>query len=171
VTFLALVAFSGFEGTFALFGARRLGLHETSTYVVFTIIGLVIALDQVAVVHPVVARYGERQALLAGLVLNAAGLALVPLAHSDVGLAPSLLLLCLGEGLITPTLSSIVAGRASVEGRGQALGIQQSAGGLGRTIGPAVAGFAFGHIGVWSPYAGGAALVAGAAVVFAAAVT
>lgn len=159
VSFLALVAFSAFEGTFALFANARLGLHETSTYVVFTIIGLVIAVDQVALVHPIVARYGERNALRVGLVLNGLGLAVLPLVHSRWALAPSLLLLCAGEGLITPTIASEVAGRVDPDGRGQVLGIQQSAGGLARTIGPAAGGLMFGHIGVSAPYLVGAVLV------------
>ncbi|MHB8463552.1 MAG: MFS transporter [Acidimicrobiales bacterium] len=158
-SFVSLVAFSAFEGTFALFANRRLGLHQTSTYVVFTIIGVLIAVDQVILVHPIVARVGERAALRLGLVLNGLGLAAIPLVHSEWALGPSLLLLCAGQGLITPTLSSEVAGRVEAGGRGQLLGIQQSAGGLARTIGPAAGGLMFGHLGVSTPYVGGAALV------------
>jgi multidrug resistance protein len=165
VSFLSLVAFSAFEGTFALFGSARLGLHQSSTYVVFTLIGLAIALDQVVLVHPLVARMGERPALQLGLVLNGLGLAALPLVHSDAALVPGLLLLCAGEGLITPTLSSEVAGRVEASGRGQVLGIQQAAGGLARTIGPAAGGLMFGHVGISSPYVAGAVLVAGAVAV------
>ena len=167
VSFLSLLAFSAFEGTFALFGDRRLGLHQSSAYVVFTIIGVLIAVDQVVLVHPVVSRYGERAALQAGLVLNAAGLAVLPLVHSRLALAPSLLLLTAGQGLITPTLSSTVAAQVDAGRRGQLLGTQQAVGGLARVLGPALGGLAFGHLGVWTPYAAGAAVVAAAALVLA----
>ena len=167
VSFLSLVAFSAFEATFGLFGDKRLGLHLSSTYVVFTIIGVLITIDQVVLVHPVVARLGERAALQLGLVLNAAGLALLPGVHTRWGLAPSILLLCAGQGLITPTLASAVAGRADDRDRGQVLGIQQSAGGLARVVGPFAGGLLFGHVAVWTPYAAGAGLVAIAAVVLA----
>ena len=169
VSFLSLVAFSAFEGTFSLFGDRRLGLHESSTYVVFAIIGVLIAVDQVALVHPAVTRWGERGALQLGLVLNGTGLALLPAVHHRWALAPSLVLLCAGQGLVTPTLSSAVAGQVDARDRGQVLGVAQSAGGLARVIGPALGGVAFGRLGVWTPYTGGAVLVAVAAVVLASA--
>ena len=169
VAFCSLVAFSAFEGTFSLFGDRRLHLHQSSTYVVFVIIGVLIAIDQVVLVHPAVARFGERRALQAGLVLNGLGLAILPAVHSRWQLAPSLLLLTAGQGLITPTLASTVAGQVRARDRGQVLGIQQSVGGLARVVGPALGGVAFGALGPWTPYAGGAALVVLAAVVLASA--
>ena len=159
VAFLSLVAFSAFEGTFSLFGDRRLGLHQSSTYVVFTIIGVLIAVDQVVLVHPLVGRIGERAALRIGLVLNGLGLAMLPFVHSRWELAPALLLLTAGQGLVTPTLASTVAGGVEARDRGRVLGVQQSVGGLARVIGPAAGGLAFGHLGVWTPYAGGAGLV------------
>ena len=168
VSFLSLVAFSAFEGTFALFGQRRLGFGESSTYLVFLVIGVLIALVEVGLVHPVVARLGERGALQVGLVLNAAGLAILPAVHNRWWLAPPIVLLTAGQGLITPTLSSTVAGQVEHRRRGEILGVQQSVGGLARVIGPAAGGFVFGHLGTGLPYAGGAVLVAVAAAALAA---
>jgi DHA1 family tetracycline resistance protein-like MFS transporter len=163
VSFLSLVAFSAFEGTFSLFSEERLGLRESSAYLVFFIIGVLIVLVEVGLVHPVVRRVGERGALQAGLVLNAAGLALLPAVHSRWWLAPSLILLTAGEGLITPTLASTVAGQVEPRERGEVLGVQQSAGGLARVIGPSLGGVAFGAFGAGMPYAAGAVIVAVAA--------
>ncbi len=168
VSFLSLVAFSAFEGTFSLFGHQRLGLQQSSTYAVFVGIGVLIAAVEVGLVHPVVLRFGERGALQIGLVLNAAGLALLPAVHSRWWLLPSLVLLTAGEGLITPTLSSTVAGQVDQGARGEVLGVQQAAGGLARVVGPSLGGLAFGGIGAGAPFAGGAALVAVAAVALAA---
>jgi predicted MFS family arabinose efflux permease len=163
VSFLSLVAFSAFEGTFSLFSVKRLGLHESSAYFVFFIIGVLIALVEIGLVHPVVQRLGERGALQVGLILNAAGLALLPAVHSRWWLAPSLILLTAGEGLITPTLASTVAGQVEHRARGEVLGVQQSAGGLARVIGPSLGGVAFGAFGPGMPYAAGAVVVAVAA--------
>jgi len=163
VSFLSLVAFSAFEGTFSLFSQSRLGLHESSAYFVFFIIGVLIALVEIGLVHPVVHRLGERGALQAGLILNAAGLALLPAVHSRWWLAPSLILLTAGEGLITPTLASTVAGQVEPRERGEVLGVQQSAGGLARVIGPSLGGVVFGAFGPGMPYAAGAVVVAVAA--------
>jgi MFS family permease len=159
VSFLSLVSFSAFEATFALFGSRRLGLTESSTYSLFAVIGVLIAVDQVVLVRRAVARWGERGGLQLGLLLNAAGLAVLGGVHSLLALAPCLLLLTAGQGLITPTLSSAVAGQAGPDERGRVLGVQQSAGGVARVVGPLLGGAAFGHLGVWVPYAGGAAVL------------
>ena len=162
VAFLSLVSFSAFEATFSLFGRSRLGLNLSSTYALFTVIGVMIAADQVVLVRRAVDRWGERGALQAGLALNAGGLALLVGVHSLVALVPSLLLLTAGQGLITPTLTSAVAGQAPPGERGRLLGVQQSVGGLARVVGPLIGGVAFGRLGVWVPYAGGAVVLVGA---------
>ena len=75
------MAFSAFEATFALFGERRLGLRLASTGAVFTAIGVLIAIVQSTLVHPAIARLGERTTLRLGLLLNAAGLAALAVTH------------------------------------------------------------------------------------------
>ncbi len=160
VAFVSLVAFSGFETTFALFGERRLGLRLAGTGVVFTVIGVLVALVNAGAVAPTVRRLGEPGTLRLGLVLNGCGLAILPFVHSWLALAPALLFLTVGQGLVTPTLAATVVGRVSDDRRGAALGAQQSAGGLARVVGPVAAGFAFERIGVGAPYLGGVALVA-----------
>jgi len=67
VSFVALVAFSAFESTFALFGARRLDLHLSSTGVVFAIVGVVIVVVQGGFVRPAVRAVGEQRVLLEGI--------------------------------------------------------------------------------------------------------
>jgi len=158
VAFTSLVAFSAFETTFSLFGERRLGLRLASTGAVFAWIGLAIVLANTALVAPAVRRLGELGALRLGLALNAVGLVLLAVTRSWVLLVPALLALCAGQGLVTPTLSSSVAGAVRAERRGGALGMQQAAGGLARVIGPLAGGFAFQRLGVPVPYVAGAAL-------------
>jgi multidrug resistance protein len=160
IAFVSLVAFSAFEATFALFGERRLGLRLASTGVVFTVIGVLIALVNGGLVAPTVRRFGEAGTLRLGLAGNAAGLAVLPFVHSWPALAPAIVLLTVGQGLVTPTLSATVAGRVGAERRGAALGAQQSAGGLARVVGPVAGGFAFERIGVGAPYVGGVVLLA-----------
>jgi MFS family permease len=70
----------------------------------------------------------------------------------------ALVLLVVGQGLASPTLSALVAGRSAQDRRGMTLGLQQSAGGLARSVGPVLAGVLFGRS-VPAPYLAGAALV------------
>lgn len=159
IAFCSLCAFSAFEATFALMGERRLGLDLASTGAVFAGIGVLIAVGNVFVVAPTVRRAGEAGALGIGLALNAIGLLLLAPASSWATVAPALVALTMGQGLITPTLASLVAGTAEASRRGGALGVQQAAAGLARVVGPAAAGLAFERVGIGAPYLGGAVLV------------
>jgi DHA1 family tetracycline resistance protein-like MFS transporter len=160
VAFGALVAFSAFEATFALFGQRRLGLNVGSSAAVFAVIGLAIVVVQGGLVHGIVTRLGELGTLRAGLVLDAVGLLGLAFVRSWLGLAPALLALTVGQGLVQTTMSSALAGRADPARRGEVLGAQQSAGGLARVIGPLLGGVLFQRIGPGSPYIAGAAVTA-----------
>jgi MFS family permease len=95
------------------------------------------------------------------VALSFTGIGLVLLAAATTWwlLVPSLGLLVVGQGLATPTLSTLVAGRAQDARRGGALGFQQSAGALARIVGPAMGGILFEHVGVAAPYVVGAAMV------------
>jgi multidrug resistance protein len=159
VTFLGMVAFSGFEATFALFVEGRLGIGESTTYAVFAAIGIAIVVMQVRVVGPAVQRLGERGAVRLGLVANGAGLAFLATVHGWGQLVPALLLLTIGQGLITPTLASMVAGRVGERRFGQGLGVQQMVGGLARVLGPVAGGVVFQHVATSAPYVAGAVVV------------
>ncbi len=160
IAFFSLVAFSGFEATFALFGERRLSFGPASTGVVFTAVGVVLVLVQTTLVRPAVARLGESPTLRLALAVNAGGLALLAVVHSWAVLVPALLALVVGQGLAQPSITSAVSGRARAGRRGRALGVQQSAGGLARVVGPVAGGLAFQHAGVGSPFLAGAVVMA-----------
>jgi DHA1 family tetracycline resistance protein-like MFS transporter len=158
VTFVSLVAFSGFEATFSLLAEARFNLSESSTYGLFFLVGIGLVVVQGGAIHTVVVKLGELRTVRFGLACNAVGLSLVAV---DAGWAPltlALALLIVGQGLVAPTLSALVAGRASIDRRGEALGVQQSAGGLARSVGPALGGYLFGQS-ISAPYLVGAALV------------
>jgi MFS family permease len=160
--FVATAAFAGFEATFALFGQARFDLTLSSTGAVFAGIGLFLVLVQAGLVHPVVSRLGAVGTLRGGLMLNIVGLLLLAVAVHWPVLVLALAALIIGQGLTTPTLASIVAGRSPSERRGGALGLQQMASGMGRVIGPAMAGVLFQHVGVGAPYVVGAGITAAA---------
>jgi len=158
VAFVAMVGFSGFEATLSLLGEARLGFSLVTTGAVFTAIGVLLVAVQAGAVGPVTDRLGELGTLRLGLALDAAGLAALALDAGWTGLTVSLVLLVIGQGLLSPTLSSAMAGRAGSQ-RGRWLGWQQSAGGLARVVGPVAAGALFEHVSIAAPYFAGAALM------------
>jgi predicted MFS family arabinose efflux permease len=159
VAFFALLSFSAFEATFALFGQRRLGFDIGSSAAVFAGIGLLIVATQAGLVHPTVSRLGETGTLRAGLIGDAAGLLVLAFVRSWWSLVPALLALTIGQGLVQTTMSSTLAGRADPSRRGMLLGAQQSAGGLGRVLGPLLGGLLFQQVGPGAPYVAGAAVM------------
>lgn len=165
VAFTAMVAFSGFEATFALFGQHRLGFGISSAAAVFTAVGAVIVVVQAGLVHPVVRRIGELPTLVAGLIANTAGLLALAAAYSWALAAPALLVLTVGQGLVQTTMTSALAGQADPGRRGQLLGFQQSASALARVAGPAIAGALLGSQASGVPYVVGAGLTAAAALI------
>ncbi|MBV8236483.1 MAG: MFS transporter [Acidimicrobiia bacterium] len=162
VAFVSLVAFSAFEVTFPLFGHARLGFELTSTAGLFAAIGLLLAAVQASLVHPAVRRLGETGTLRVGLLTNAAGLLILAAVHSWWLLVPALVALIVGQGLASPALTAAFAASAESAGAhrtGGVLGVQQSANGLARVVGPVVGGLLFEHVGVAAPYVVGAALM------------
>lgn len=156
LTFVGVTAFAAFESTFALLADVRFGLSESQIALVFAGVGLLLVITQGGLIAPAARALGETRLIQLGLVLNVVGFVILARAESWGGLVPGLATLALGQGFIAPTLSSAVAG-AAPDQSGAALGIQQSAGGLARVVGPAVGGFLFG-IGVGLPYLVAAAL-------------
>ena len=158
--FLATAAFAGFESTFSLFGARRFHLTLGSTALVFVAIGVALVIVQGGVVGRVTAAVGPRRAYVGGVAVCGMGLAVLAGATAWAVLVVALGLLVVGQGIASPTLTSLVVDRARPDRRGEALGVQQSAGSLARIAGPAAAGLLFDRAGVAWPYVVGAVLMA-----------
>ncbi len=143
LTFVAITAFSAFETTFALLADDRLAITESGIALVFAGLGVLLVAVQGGMIGPVTERLGEANAIRLGLVLNTVGFAAISTADGWGLLAPGLVVLALGQGILTPTLSSAVAGSTSPDRAGSALGFQQSAGGLARVAGPLMGGGLF----------------------------
>jgi multidrug resistance protein len=159
IGFIATAGFAGFEATFSLFGERRFDLTEGSAAAVFLFVGVLLVIVQGLLVGQLATRVKPFVLLRAGLVVVALGLFTLSSATTWPVLFVSLAVLAIGQGVATPSLTSLVAEAAPEERRGEALGYQQSAGALARIVGPVAAGAIFDGIGVGAPYILGGALV------------
>ena len=139
--FFAITGFSILTTDFALFTSERFGYDARHNGYLFTFVGLIGALMQGGVLRPILKRYREREVAVAGCLLLAVGLAALPMSG---GL--SSLLLCMGvvstgNSLITPTLNGLASQNADRRWQGRVIGLMQSAGSLGRWVGPFLAGW------------------------------
>ncbi|HEY0724688.1 MAG TPA: MFS transporter, partial [Pyrinomonadaceae bacterium] len=101
--------------------------------------------------------FGEHTVQIGGLVVLTIGLALLPFAVSLGVLLLALAILSIGEGAVTPTTNALLSLATPADAQGETLGLAQGMAGLGRVIGPLVAGWLFG-IGIGLPFIFGALL-------------
>ena len=165
VFFLATLAFSGMETTFAWWAIAQFGWGPRSIGFVFFYVGLLSALMQGVLIGFLTRRFGEERLMLLGLASLLLGLLLLPFAGDLPRLIVALSLLAIGNGALAPSLNSLISQRAGAGEQGEVMGVAQSVGSLSRVLGPIVAGSLFGAFGRSSPYLLGAALVGGALLV------
>lgn len=102
---------------------------------------------------------GERLMLLIGLAMFAAGLGGLAVAHDVAAMIAALTALVIGIGLATPALNALIAAEAAEEERGAVMGLSQSAGALGRVLGPLGAGAVFDAMGPSAPFSVAAVVI------------
>jgi len=162
--FLVTVGFSQLETTFALFTQARFDWDARTNGYLFAFIGVVLALVQGAIVHPLRKKIGEAALLLSGTAYLTIGLLLLPFAHTPTAVVAACAVLAFGNGLSSPALSSLVSKQAPSHAQGRILGVNQSMGSIARVLGPLIGGMAF-EFGIDVPFYVAAAILAGASFV------
>ncbi len=164
VNLLYTIAFTAMETIFPLFTHHTFGWGASQNGYIFTYIGFIIVIMQGGLVGQLVKRWRESRVLLAGLVLMTVGLISLAFSTQFALLLVTLGLLSVGDGAVTPTVSTLLSFASPAEIQGEMLGLSQGVGGLGRIIGPLAAGslYAFGAA---VPFIAGGILVLLAALV------
>lgn len=130
-------------------------------------VGLTMAVVQGGMIGRLVRRFGEAKLVVAGSALIAVGLLTQPLTaeiQSFPLLIATAMLLALGSGMTTPSITGLLSRTVDSDQQGSALGLGQSASALGRVLGPAMAGMLF-ELGPRWPFWTGAGLAVAALVV------
>jgi DHA1 family tetracycline resistance protein-like MFS transporter len=155
--FLTTFAFVGLETTLALFSQRRFGLGVRGYGLAFTYVGVVVALVQGGLLGRLSRRYGERSLATSGAALMAIAFVFLAAAPDLAAALAALSLLALGQGLVTPSLSSLLSRESHADEQGSTLGVGQSMAAGARAVGPLVAGGLY-DLGIALPYVLGALL-------------
>lgn len=164
VNLLYTIAFTGMETIFPLFTQHVFGWGASQNGYVFTYIGFIVVIMQGGLVGQLVKRWRESRVLLAGLVLMTVGLIFLAFSTRFALLLVTLGLLSIGDGAVTPTVSTLLSFASPAEIQGEMLGMSQGVGGLGRIIGPLVAGSLY-SFNASTPFIAGGILVLLAALV------
>jgi len=139
----AIIGFSIMTALFALYCEKRFGYDTAQVGYLLAYVGLLGALFQGGLLRRLLRRPIEKQLAVVGAALLALSLASLPLVpRGSLGL---LMLACagisLGNSFITPTLNGLASRSTDAHCQGRLLGLMQSAGSLGRFLGPMI-GFA-----------------------------
>jgi multidrug resistance protein len=157
--FVVTFGFANLEGTFSLYLERQFGYGRRETSYLFAFIGVIMVLVQGVLVRRLAPRVGERPLVIAGIGMMGTGFLLQAVIGSSVPLLfIAIAIVAIGNGLNTPSLSSLISRAASGDHQGGVLGVAQACGALARIVGPLVGTWALGF-GVGSPYVIGAAVM------------
>lgn len=157
VALLGMTAFAGFETILPLFAMHHFDWNMTQVGWLLAYVGILIVIVQGGVIRRIVPRWGETRAVTVGLTLTMLGLFGMASHPGIVALYVLMIPLALGVGLTNPSLGALVSLNSHRDQQGVALGFYQSAGSLGRVLGPLLAGSVYDY----SRGASGAMLTSG----------
>ncbi|WP_066189804.1 MULTISPECIES: MFS transporter [Gracilibacillus] len=150
------VSLAGLEATFAYFAYDRAGLGTLELGYIFMIMGLAGAIVQGGLVGRMTKSLGEGKVIQIGVLVSALGFALILLVENFITAAIFLTIFGLGNGLIRPSVSSLLT-KTAKSGYGQTTGLLSSFDSLGRIIGPPLGGLLYGWA-IFLPYLSGVVL-------------
>lgn len=156
--FLITFGQASLYSSFPLFCQARLGLAAHQAGFLFAWMGFIAVFVQGGLMRQLSKRFAETGLLFTGILLVAAGLALIPFSGSTAFLILATTVLAIGGSLAVPSVTSLVSKEAPDARTGATMGISQSMAGLGRVFGPAWGGAAF-QISIFAPFLATAAIV------------
>src|SRR5271166_4718936 len=137
VNFIGSIAHEALPTTFVLYAMYRYGWNERTVGLAIAAVGVCSAVVGAGMVEPVVARFGERRTMIAGLIFGAAGFSIYGLAATGAIFWAALPVTGLW-GLSGPPMQSMMTRRVRSSEQGQLQGALSSLRGIAFMIGPLV---------------------------------
>ena len=133
--FLQRIAHDSLPGVFVLYTSYRYGWDSATVGLSLAAVGVAQMIVSAGLVGPIVARFGERRTLMAGLAFGAIGFAAYGLAPTATLFFAGIPLLALW-GLSGPSLQALMSRRVGPSDQGKLQGALASAQGVAGMIGP-----------------------------------
>jgi DHA1 family tetracycline resistance protein-like MFS transporter len=142
VMFLSGVAHEALPSTFVLYATYRYGWDERTVGLTLALVGVCSALVQAGLVRSFVARFGEKRALVLGLVCGMFGFAVFGFAPTGTLFDAGIPLMAFW-GLSGPAAQGLMTRRVEPSAQGQLQGATSSVRGIAGLIGPGLFTFTF----------------------------
>lgn len=166
VGFLFFFPLTAYQAMGSTFLKDVLNLGPAGIGTILFVIGVVDIVAQGYLTHLLLPRLGEIKVTMLGLIIIVVGYAM----YASAPLAPSLLLMyitvivvVLGDGLVEPALSGLIANNAEPNMQGRVQGANQSMQSAARAVGPLYGGYLY-HTGKSMPYLGNMLITSMAAI-------
>ncbi len=137
----AVTGFSIMTSLFALYCEKRFDYDAAKVGYLLAYVGLLGVIFQGGLLRRLLKRPIEKQLAVIGAALLAVSMAALPFTHSLAMLMVVCFGISLGNSFVTPTLNGLASRTTDAHCQGRLLGLMQSAGSLGRFLGPMI-GFA-----------------------------
>jgi multidrug resistance protein len=149
---IAIGAFYGTVPTLPLILSHRLPITEANVGFFVMYLGGMGVFVRAGLLGRMIERLGEARLTRLGLVLLAAGLALIAAVHSYSTLLVALTLMPLGTAFVFPCVTAMLSRVVPSRNRGLYMGVQHTFGGVSRVLFPLAAGVAMDHLGLGFPF-------------------
>jgi MFS family permease len=162
VSFIYTAAFSMMQTNASVLWDEKYHLKPNEIGYVFAMIGVFSAVVQGGLIGVFQKKLGIKKMLIWGCPMAAIGLTLIPLPPDATWFYPvqviAVMFLAFANGLLMPSINSLVSLNAPPDAQGKILGLLQSMGSLARAIGPLISGFLYDYYSSL-PYFGGGVLM------------
>ncbi len=152
VGFLVVLSFAALEGTFSLFLRARMNWGPQRASYGFAFLGFISAMVQGGLIRRLVPRFGEPRLIVAGIVLLSLGMASLALAQGTPALLGATLIVAIGQGLVSPTVSGLLSRVTPPAEQGAIFGTLSSAQTLARMVSYLVANELLARVSPEAPY-------------------
>ena len=152
LVFLNTFALAHVETGLFLYVQDSYGWTLTQASIGFAYIGVIMVITQGYLIRKFMPKYGERNLLIAGLILTALGFGLSSLNAGLWVLACGVTCLGFGNGLANPSLNGSISLTSGKDVQGNNLGVSQSLSSLARILGPATGGFLYERFSPSTPF-------------------
>ncbi len=140
--FFVMAGLTFFFGVFGLYALERFNYGTREVGVVFTVLGLMMAIGQGVLVGPLTRRLGDVMVMKLGFLFSGLGLIAMMLADRFWLLLVTTAFFSLANALVSPSVSALTSKRTQMD-QGVTMGLSNAFGSLGRIFGPPIGGVVF----------------------------